>query len=150
MELRTGNVKMTDIVGQEKKVFVAKFQLSDKNFLAQFQGGGLTLSEDFVKHENQFVEKITFDQNDKMPDLNVIVNGQGAWTDLQSKREKVLHLSDPNISIARVPHGMKSGRSSIMIRIDLPNGTVIMAENSMRCFLACADIFRAAEEESHD
>ena len=81
-----------------------------------------------------------------MPEINCIVDGQGAWQDLASKREKVLHLSDPHISIARVPRGMASGRSSVMIRIDLPNGTVIMAENSMRCFLACADIFKAAEE----
>ena len=82
-----------------------------------------------------------------MPGLNVITNIDEAnsWRDIHEKRDKVLHLTDPKIGIARVPEGMESGASSVMIRIDLPNGTIIMAETTMALFLACADVFKAKE-----
>lgn len=80
--------------------------------------------------------------------IKVITECDGAFEDLADKREKILHLTDPNLSIARIPKGMQSGRSSVMIRIDLPNGTVIVAESSMANFLNCARIFAACESNA--
>lgn len=89
MELRAGIVKIADINSQGKKVIVSKLQLSDKNFLAQFQGGGLQLAEEFVKNENDVVERIFFDQGDILPNLQGL---SCRWAPFKGQRGLILCL----------------------------------------------------------
>lgn len=64
--------------------------------------------------------------------LRVILDGDGAFQDLKGKEDKVIHLTGP-FSIAALPGGMKpSGDPSIAIRIDLPDGQVLVQETSLR------------------
>jgi hypothetical protein len=92
-----------------------------------------------------------------MTQLNIILNGDGAFTDLD--REKVIHVANdaPPIQVAALPGGMASGRPSIMIRIDLPDGKIVMAETSARLFCSAAraimgrypDLFDDSQPEQH-
>lgn len=79
--------------------------------------------------------------------LNIQTQGEACWPDLQARADQLTWLSSgAELSIARLPAGMASGRSSVAIRVDLPDGRVIVVETSMALFLACAQAFAATEE----
>ena len=75
--------------------------------------------------------------------LTVKIDGDGAWPDLAGK--EVIHLTNdaPPIQISALPDGMASGRPSVAIRLDLPDGRTVIAETSMNLFLSAADVLRA-------
>lgn len=81
-----------------------------------------------------------------MNSITILTDVDGAFKDLQDKRDSVIHLRDPVLAIGRLPKGMASGKSSVMIRIDLPDGKVVIAEISLDIFLNCAGIFDVAEK----
>ncbi|HYM31840.1 MAG TPA: hypothetical protein VEU47_11095 [Candidatus Cybelea sp.] len=66
--------------------------------------------------------------------LTLKLNGDGAFEDLRDK--PVIHLgSDAKpIQVAILDHGMSSGRPSVCIRLDLPDGQHVLAETSARLF----------------
>jgi len=70
-----------------------------------------------------------------MPDIDLILDGDGAWQDLDP--EKVIHLTG-SFKVAALAKGMASGKPSLMIRIDLPDGRVVLQETSMRLWIAVA------------
>lgn len=79
--------------------------------------------------------------------LRVILEGDGCWPDLVDKQAagKLTwpHASDPaQIEIAALRSGLHSGRPSVAIRIDLPDGRVVVAETSLRLFLQAAAALR--------
>jgi len=76
--------------------------------------------------------------------INVILEGDRCWEDLANKIKsaKVIWLREGAISIAALSKGMKSGKPSISIRIDLPDGRTLVAETSMRLFLSAAEAFK--------
>ncbi len=78
-----------------------------------------------------------------MPAISVILQGDGAWPDVIGK--EVIHLGNnaPPIQVAALPGGMQSGLPSVTIRIDLPDGKVVLAETSLKLFLFAADALRA-------
>jgi len=57
-----------------------------------------------------------------MPIIRVILDGDGAWPDLAGHEDKVVHLGEgaAPMQIACLSGGMKSGRPSLAIRLDLP------------------------------
>jgi hypothetical protein len=67
------------------------------------------------------------------------------WPDLKQKR---VFIVNDNLQIARQPHGMRSGKSSVSIRIDLPHERVVVAKLSMDHFLLAAGVFRQEELRS--
>lgn len=75
--------------------------------------------------------------------IKVILEGDGCWEDLPDKikSDKVIWLREGTISIAALSKGMKSGKPSISIRIELPDGKTLIAETSMRLFIATAEAF---------
>lgn len=77
-----------------------------------------------------------------MPRLNISLEGDNCWPDLADKREQVIHITE-GFSVAALSGGMQSGKASVAVRIDLPDGTTVVAETSMRLFLTAADMFRA-------
>ena len=88
-----------------------------------------------------------------MPIIRVILEGDGAWPDLAGHEDRVVHLAEgaAPIQIACLSGGMKSGRPSLAIRLDLPpieglqdaGKDVVIAETSVRAFLVAADAIRA-------
>jgi hypothetical protein len=79
--------------------------------------------------------------------LDIHINGDGCWPDLEGStiaggngpRLQVTEVA----SIAALASGMQSGLPSVMIRLNLPDGTVALGETSMRLFLQAAAAFRA-------
>jgi hypothetical protein len=83
-----------------------------------------------------------------MPGLSVILNGDGCWPDLAERPPEQVkwdtHIATP--SIARLPIGTVQGNDSVTLRLDMPNGDVILTQLTMKLFLAAADAFRARME----
>jgi hypothetical protein len=75
----------------------------------------------------------------------MIMDGDNCWPDLKDKHDKVIHLSNDAlpIQVALLDKGMTSGRPSVTIRIDLPDGRVVLAETSLRLFVAAGRGFAA-------
>ncbi|MEE9390573.1 MAG: hypothetical protein V3U91_04955 [Candidatus Aminicenantaceae bacterium] len=85
-----------------------------------------------------------------MQAIKIILEGDRCWPDLKEKlnTEKLIHLRDTQIEIAALSKGMKSGKPSISMRIDLPDGKTVLIETSMRLFIGAAVAFeqRYAQE----
>jgi hypothetical protein len=78
-----------------------------------------------------------------MPVLNIKLDGEGCWPDLSGKGpDQVIDVASP-IDIALAPRGMMSGKASIAIRLDLPDGRTVIAQTSFELFEACARAFRS-------
>lgn len=74
-----------------------------------------------------------------MTALHIILDGDGAWPDLKDKRCKQAR----DISISGLPAGMSSGRPSVTIRMDMPDGQTVLGETSLRLLLTAADALKA-------
>lgn len=66
-----------------------------------------------------------------MPAIKVILDGDSCWPDLVEKKHIWIGNEGGAIEIAALPRGMEKGRTSLAIRINLPNGNVIVAETSL-------------------
>ncbi len=78
-----------------------------------------------------------------MSSLDIHIEGDGVWGDLlERNKEDIIHITE-HMAVAALSSGMTSGRPSVAIRFDLPDGKVVIAETSMRLFLGAADMFRA-------
>lgn len=80
-----------------------------------------------------------------MPVMNVILEGDRAWPDVANLAEqgKLIHLRDAPWSLAALAMGMSSGRTSVALRIDLPDGRTLIAETSLGLLLGAARAFEA-------
>jgi hypothetical protein len=70
-----------------------------------------------------------------MPTFNINLNGDGAWPDLAAKQAagKLIHLgNEAVIGVSALERGMASGRASVALRFDLPDGRTVLAETSLR------------------
>lgn len=76
--------------------------------------------------------------------LNLTLDGDGAYPDLAGRAADIIHLADNDaLGVTALVGGMTSGRASVMFRLDLPDGRVVLAETSLRLFLLAADALRA-------
>lgn len=71
--------------------------------------------------------------------MGIILDGDGAWPDLG---EKTVHKTTVD-SVTALAAGMVSGNTSVAVRVNLPDGSVVIAETSLRLFLGAAAAFRA-------
>lgn len=73
-----------------------------------------------------------------MISMHIILDGEGVWPDLHDR--PVIHLANdaPPIQVAVLDSGMSSGRPSVALRIELPDGTRVLAETSARLFCSAA------------
>ncbi len=74
--------------------------------------------------------------------IHLQLEGDGAFQDLRDKMDGVIHLTG-DFTIAALTAGMVSGRPSLTLRLDLPDGRVVLQETSVRVFLAAATAIRA-------
>jgi hypothetical protein len=75
-----------------------------------------------------------------MPELHIILDGSGQIPQLADGRP-VIKVDD--FTIAALPHGMSTGRPSVAVVIDLPDGAHVFAQTSLRLLLSAADAFKA-------
>jgi hypothetical protein len=66
-----------------------------------------------------------------MPTIKLDLDGDDAWEDLADRRDQIIHLPDEPIRLAVLDGGMVSGRPSVALRLDLPDGRVVIAETSL-------------------
>ena len=72
-----------------------------------------------------------------MPAINLILDGDGAFFDLQGREGDIIHRKAP-FTVVALPRGMRSGHPSLAIRIDLPEKKVLIQETSVAAWLAVA------------
>ena len=78
-----------------------------------------------------------------MPNIDIRLSGDGAIPEMKEAAEAgKVHRTD-NFILSALPAGMKSGRTSVAICVELPDGQWVFAESSLRLFLAAADALRA-------
>lgn len=87
-----------------------------------------------------------------MPRIDVIGNGDGCWPDLAEKlaNGRVIELMGkdaPPIGMALLKHGMTSGRASVTIRIELPDGRSLLTETSLALLKQAVGIFTLIAEK---
>ena len=66
--------------------------------------------------------------------IRVILEGDGAFKDLQGREDSVIHCIG-EFTVAALTGGMQSGRPSLMLRIDLPDGRVVLQETSLGAWI---------------
>jgi hypothetical protein len=82
-----------------------------------------------------------------MPSMQILLDGDGIWGDLTALHRDdklLLAMGDAAaLQVAALPGGMMSGAPSVSIRIDLPDGRVVLTETSLALFLTAADMLKA-------
>jgi hypothetical protein len=80
-----------------------------------------------------------------MPAIIIYLDGDGCWPDLKGKvgTDQVIHLGNgaPPIGFALFEIGTTSGKPSVTIRIDLPDGRTVLAETTLALLLNAARLF---------
>jgi hypothetical protein len=86
-----------------------------------------------------------------MPALNIVLDGDNCWPDLIQKRDQgqlidLMGDQAPPIGLALLAGGMASGKSSVTIRLDLPDGHTLITETSLALLGHAADVMRSRDE----
>lgn len=76
-----------------------------------------------------------------MTPLGIKLDGDGCWPDLQKKGFVRGDLTE----VARLPLGTNAGRSTVAFRIELPDGTTVIAETTLRLLQAAVGAIAARE-----
>ena len=71
---------------------------------------------------------------------------EGAFADVE--QHAIIETKTP-IHVIRLPKGMKSGASALILRVDLPDGRVVAAKTTVKLFLEVADAIRELERPLH-
>lgn len=78
-----------------------------------------------------------------MPALSIVLQ-EPAWPELASREADIIHISNDAVAaITGLAGGMKSGQASVTLRLDLPDGKVVLYETSLALFLAAAAALKA-------
>lgn len=68
-----------------------------------------------------------------MPSIDLRLDQDGCWPDVGVKQQAgLLKTSETPIGMALLLAGMKDGRPSVSLRIDLPDGQLVLAQTSLR------------------
>lgn len=84
-----------------------------------------------------------------MPALSITLNLESdPWEDLKLRSEegRLVHLKDAPMRVGALPRGMQSGKASVAIAIELPDGRTVVAETSLELFLAAARVFQVGRD----
>lgn len=73
--------------------------------------------------------------------LSVHTDGDNCWPDLVKGEA----LFGRIVSIARLPHGTEGDKSTVTVRVELPNGTTILAETTLALLEMAMAAFKGAE-----
>lgn len=85
-----------------------------------------------------------------MPVMKVVKDCEAdPWLDLETLRNKGMLLTamGPDtrpIRVGGLPRGMESGKTSVTIVIELPDGSAVLTETSLALFLNAARILQIA------
>lgn len=77
-------------------------------------------------------------ESDMIP-LDVILDGDNCWPDLKERG----FTEGEFTAVAALPQGTVQGRPTVAVRVELPDGTVVLAETTLALFLTAADAMKA-------
>ena len=80
-----------------------------------------------------------------LDELDVKLEGDRCWPDLARKTDDQIICTE-SLSVALLPGGMSSGKASVALRIDLPDGRTVIAQTSHELFEGAARAFRGRLE----
>lgn len=77
--------------------------------------------------------------------MNILLNGDAAWPDLKESKDAIILMGNeaPTIDVAVLNEGMRSGRPSVALRINLPDGRPVVVETSAVLFCSAAKAIMA-------
>lgn len=73
--------------------------------------------------------------------LQIELEGNGVWSDLKGKEDKIVHVTTMRIS--SLPDGTVFGKPSVAFRIDFPDGHTVIAETTLAMLLTVTDALKA-------
>ena len=79
----------------------------------------------------------------RMTPLSIDLQGDDSWKDLAGREVKEGMLT----RVAALAHATEEGRAAVALRVELEDGTVVVAHTTMRLFLAAARAFAARYAE---
>lgn len=82
-----------------------------------------------------------------MPVIDVLATGDQAWPDIADGRT-IHHLTDQPWKLARLERGMASGRTSLALRLDLPDGSTVIAQTSLEAWRLASAALEGFEERA--
>lgn len=85
LNLRAGAIEMKDIISRGGKIQVAKYELSENNYTAQFKGGGIQLAEELIKYAPHY----QLSAIEEMPNLDGL---SCRWEPVVQKKGTILTL----------------------------------------------------------
>ena len=74
--------------------------------------------------------------------IHLLLEGDGAFADLQGKEDQVIDLADKPFTVAALDKGTIRGMPSVMIRLDLPDGRVVLQQTTAQLWIAVARALR--------
>jgi hypothetical protein len=78
--------------------------------------------------------------------LDVQLNGDDCWPDLAQRKFIEADLT----GVALLPAGTVSGMPSVTVRIDMPDGSTVLAQTTARLFCLAARMFMAKHPDLFD
>ncbi len=78
-----------------------------------------------------------------MPAMNIDLKGDNAWADLRARREDIVDLTESAWGVTVLDGGMASGKPSVALRLDMPDGKVVFAQTSLELWIGATIAFRA-------
>lgn len=76
--------------------------------------------------------------------LDVQINGDQCWPELAPHKKGF--IPGRLVGIARLTQGTQSGKSTVTIRVELPDGQTVLAETTLALLNTALVAFNAAEE----
>jgi hypothetical protein len=72
-----------------------------------------------------------------VPSIDLRLDQDGCWPDIGEKsKANLLRTSEAPLGMALLTDGMRSGRPSVSLRIDLPDGQLVFIQTSLRLLAA--------------
>lgn len=75
--------------------------------------------------------------------LDVSIDGDSCWPDLREKG----FVEGQLVGIARLAKGTMSGRSTVTVRVELPDGQTVLAQTTLHLLNHAVIAFNAAEDQ---
>lgn len=82
-----------------------------------------------------------------MISMNIILDGDNAWPEL---KDAEIILPEGTLQVAILTGGLASGRPSVAIRIDLPDGRHVIAQTTARLFVSAGRAIVARHPDLFD
>lgn len=73
--------------------------------------------------------------------IRLLLDGDNCWPDLAAKlaEDRLIHLGEgTTLQVAVLPKGMQSGKPSVALRLELPDGRTVVVETSLALWLSQA------------